>query len=123
MTNAKAVHADHPGAEAAARDQRSREERARAREADLVLALEAGHMGIFSFDLATQQIRSTATFAELHGRPADRTNLHFEESLTNVHPDDRPLVRDVDLREGRLEPRLQRRSGDVLDRTGCRRSR
>ena len=103
MTNAKAVHDDHHGPEAAARDHRSQEERARASEADLVLALEAGHMGIFSFDLATQQIRSTATFAELHGRPADRTNLHFEESLTNVHPDDRPLVRDVVARILRSE--------------------
>jgi two-component system sensor histidine kinase UhpB len=100
MTDAKAIQA---GPEAAARDHRSQEERARASEADLVLALEAGHMGIFSFDLATQQIRSTPTFAELHGRPADRTNLHFEESLDNVHPDDRALVRDVVARILRSE--------------------
>lgn len=84
-----------PARRTPAADTRSQEERARASEADLVLALEAGHMGIFSFDLATQQIRSTPTFAELHGRPADVTDLHFEESLANVHPDDRGQVRDV----------------------------
>jgi PAS domain S-box-containing protein len=92
-----------PGQRSAGADGRSQEERARASEADLVLALEAGHMGIFSFDLATQEIRSTPTFAELHGRPSDVTNLHFEESLANVHPDDRGLVRDVVARILRSE--------------------
>lgn len=45
-------------------------------------------------DITVIDLKS-ATFAELHGRPADLTDLHFEESLANVHPDDRGLVREV----------------------------
>lgn len=65
MTDVKPVDA---GPRAAVRDHHSREERARASEADLVLALEAGHMGIFSFDLAIQQTRSTPTRPSVSGQ-------------------------------------------------------
>ena len=71
---------------------RAAEERLRASESQLLLALDAGRMGIWSVDVATQELSSSRTFAILHGRPPERTNLSFEESLASVHPADREGV-------------------------------
>jgi len=71
---------------------RAAEERLRASESQLLLALDAGRMGIWSVDLATHELSSSRTFAVLHGRPPERTSLSFEESLESVHPGDRTLV-------------------------------
>jgi signal transduction histidine kinase len=68
------------------------EERLRASESQLLLALDAGRMGIWSVDVVTHELSSSRTFAILHGRPPERTNLTFEESLESVHPADRELV-------------------------------
>jgi two-component system, NarL family, sensor histidine kinase UhpB len=71
---------------------RAAEARLRASESQLLLALDAGRMGIWSLDLATHEIMSSRTFAMLHGRDPDVTRLPFDESLTDVHPDDRAAV-------------------------------
>jgi PAS domain S-box-containing protein len=55
------------------------------------LALEAGHMGSMSLDLATMMLDSSPTFAILHGRPGT-TRLSLEDSLAQLHPDDRPKI-------------------------------
>jgi PAS domain S-box-containing protein len=65
---------------------------AKASDARCALALEAGHMGTFALDLATQALDTSPLFATLHGRPETKTRLRVEESLANVHPDDRPAI-------------------------------
>jgi PAS domain S-box-containing protein len=56
------------------------------------LALEAGRMGALSLDLASRVLETSPLFATLHGRPETKTQLTLEESLAEVHPEDRPLV-------------------------------
>lgn len=56
------------------------------------LALEAGRMGSFTLDLATQALETSSLFAVLHARPETRTRLGLEESMAEVHPDDRPKI-------------------------------
>jgi PAS domain S-box-containing protein len=65
---------------------------ARASDARCSLALEAGRMGTVTLDLATQMLDTSALFATLHGRPETKTRLGVEESLTEVHVDDRPAI-------------------------------
>lgn len=65
---------------------------ARSSEDRCTLALEAGHMGTFTLDLATQMLDTSALFATLHGRPETTTRLGIEDSLAEVHPDDHPLI-------------------------------
>jgi len=56
------------------------------------LAIEAGRMGTFTLDLATQALETSPLFAVLHHRPESRTHLGLEESLAEVHPEDRPKI-------------------------------
>jgi PAS domain S-box-containing protein len=65
---------------------------ARSSEDRCALALEAGRMGSFTLDLATQALETSQLFAVLHGRPESRIRLGLEESLAEVHPDDRPKI-------------------------------
>lgn len=65
---------------------------AQASDARCALALEAGRMGTFTLDLTTQTLDTSPLFATLHGRPETMTRLGVEESLANVHPDDRPTI-------------------------------
>ena len=61
-------------------------------EARCALALEAGRMGTFTMNLTTQTLDTSPLFATLHGRPETRTSISLEESLAEVHPDDRPTI-------------------------------
>lgn len=65
---------------------------AKASDARCTLALEAGRMGTFTLDLATQTLDTSPLFATLHGRPETSTRLGVEDSLANVHPDDRSAI-------------------------------
>ncbi|MFO1538768.1 MAG: PAS domain-containing protein [Actinomycetota bacterium] len=65
---------------------------AKASDARHALALEAGRMGTFTLDLATQTLDTSPLFATLHGRPETTTRLGIDESLAEVHPDDRPAI-------------------------------
>jgi PAS domain-containing protein len=69
----------------------------------LELALQAGHLGVWTWDMATNRVRTTENQAILHGRSADRTELSIEEAMGNVHPDDRHVVRDAMQRALRAE--------------------
>jgi PAS domain S-box-containing protein len=71
---------------------RAAEARLRASESQLLLALDAGRMGIWSLDLATHELSSSRTFAMLHGRDPSLTHMPFDASLARVHPDDRGAV-------------------------------
>lgn len=59
------------------------------------LALEAGRMGTLTLDLATRMLETSPLFAVLNGRPATKTRLSLEESLAEVHPDDRQPIMDA----------------------------
>lgn len=65
---------------------------ARSTAEQVSLALEAGRMGAISLDLASQMLETTPLFATLHGRPETKTRLTLEESLAEVHPEDRPKI-------------------------------
>ncbi|MFM8891540.1 MAG: PAS domain-containing protein, partial [Planctomycetia bacterium] len=65
---------------------------ARSNEDRYRLALDAGRMGTFSLDLASQIIETSPLFAILHGRPETKTRLGLQESLAEVHPDDHPMI-------------------------------
>jgi PAS domain S-box-containing protein len=67
-------------------------EAARASEDRCALALEAGRMGTMTLDLRTGTVETCAFFAALHGRPKSKTRLALDESLAELHPDDRPRV-------------------------------
>lgn len=56
------------------------------------LALEAGRMGDFTLHLTTQLLDTSPLFATLHGRPETKTRLSLEESLAEVHLEDRPKI-------------------------------
>ncbi len=71
------------------------EQQLRERQQQLELALQAGNLGIWSWDIKTGQIKSTETQAIIHGRSPDSTNRAFAESLDNIHPDDRHVVKDA----------------------------
>jgi len=62
---------------------------ARSSEDRCALALDAGRMGDFRLDLTTHMLDTSPLFASLHGRPETKTRLSLEESLAEVHPDDR----------------------------------
>ncbi|MCE9607282.1 MAG: PAS domain-containing protein [Planctomycetia bacterium] len=64
-------------------------------EARLLLALEAGRMGYWSWDLTTNRVRSSETQAKIHGRPPELTETRIEDSDRNIHPEDRPIVREA----------------------------
>ena len=88
VATARDVTLQHSQAEAL----RAAEQAARHSEARLLLALEAGRMGIWSWDLATNRVNSSETQALIHGRSAAETDtqIGFEG---NIHPDDRGIVR------------------------------
>jgi PAS domain S-box-containing protein len=71
---------------------RTAEQAAKDSEARLLLALEAGRLGIWSWDLATNRVHSSETQALIHGRSADQTETEIG-SEGNIHPDDREIVR------------------------------
>ncbi len=76
----------------------------RASEERLRLALEAGQMGTFDWDLATNAVVWSDTHYELFGYPpGDRFRVEFRHFADRIHPDDRARV-EADLgaaRDGR----------------------
>ena len=64
----------------------------KASEDRCALALEAGRMGTLTLHLDTQQLETSPLFAVLHGRPETKTRLSLQESLAEVHPDDRQSI-------------------------------
>ena len=74
---------------------RQQQQQAKNNEARLLLALEAGRMGCWSWDLSTNRVQSTETQAVLHGRSPDQTDTRIDDSGSNIHPDDQESVRAV----------------------------
>lgn len=80
------------------------EQQLRDQQQQLELALQAGRLGTWSWDIKTGQIHSSATQAIIHGRSPDRTMVAVADSLENIHPDDRHIVKDAMERAVRNEP-------------------
>ncbi|MDO9711531.1 PAS domain-containing protein [Paracraurococcus lichenis] len=79
-----------PGVLLDAGQRRAAEERLRENEVRLRLALEAGGMGYWSWDLATDRLEWDARQFALFGLDPTRGQPSGEEALSTVHPDDLP---------------------------------
>ena len=74
---------------------RKAEQLAKDSEVRLLLALEAGRLGIWSWDMNTNRVQSSETQAVISGRSSDQTDTSLEESIRNIHPDDQGMLQDV----------------------------
>lgn len=83
-------------------ERKQAEEVLRRREADLQLALEAGRLGDWNWNIVTGEVVWSARCKALYGLPAD-TVMDYEQFLAAVHPEDRERV-DASLRRA-LESR------------------
>lgn len=64
----------------------------RRQEAGLRLALDAGQMGSFEWDIGTGEIRWSENLERIHGMPAGSFGGTFESFQTLIHPEDRERV-------------------------------
>lgn len=100
-------------------DMRRARSEARSSDDRCALALEAGRMGTFALDLGTRSVETSPLFATLHGRDATRTHLGLEESLAEVHSEDRPKIIDAvqaamhDQAPNRIRYRVVLPDGDI----------
>lgn len=78
-------------------------QKAKESEARLLLALEAGRMGLWTWDLSTNRVQSSVTQAVLHGRPSAETEARIDGSHQNIHLEDRQQVREAMERATRNE--------------------
>jgi PAS domain S-box-containing protein len=76
-------------------ESRRTEEALRASEERLRLALGAGQMGIWDWDMATGAIQCSDSFEPLHGLAPGTFGGTFEALLALTHPDDRQRFTDV----------------------------
>jgi PAS domain S-box-containing protein len=76
-------------------DRKAAEQELRERQQELELALEGGRLGIWSWDMRTNRIQSSETQAIINGRSPHLTDMQFDDSLSNVLPEDRHLVREA----------------------------
>jgi PAS domain S-box-containing protein len=68
------------------------EEALRRKEASLLLALEAGEMGSFEWNIQTGEIRWSDNLEAIHGLPAGTFSGSFESFQTLIHAEDRAGV-------------------------------
>jgi PAS domain S-box-containing protein len=64
----------------------------REREAELRLALDAGHMGVWNWDVRRGRLHWTSQLEALHGLAPGTFGGTFEAYLALIHPDDRTRV-------------------------------
>jgi PAS domain S-box-containing protein len=72
-------------------ERRRTEEALRQREADLSLAVEAGQLGAWQWDIPTGGVAWSPQCKALYGLPPD-ADVSYERFLAAVHPDDRDRV-------------------------------
>ena len=88
------------------------EETLRASEHRLRLALEAGRMGTWDWNVATNRINWSPTLEAIHGRQGGSFDGTIDNYLSDIHPEDRDMVqrtlveRMQDGRDHRIEYRL-----------------
>jgi PAS domain S-box-containing protein len=107
------------GASVDIQDRREAEERLRASEARLRLALQAGQLAEVTFHIDGDAVSHSAAFAELLGHPSDK-RLTLAEFRAQYHPEDRDRVlaeRRAILESGQsfyeIEKRIVRPDGAV----------
>lgn len=62
------------------------------KEEQLQLALEAGRLGTWDYDVPTGRVQWSSTLEEIHGLAPGTFGGTFEDYLSDVHPDDLQLV-------------------------------
>ena len=71
------------------------EERLRASEERLVLALESVGDGVWDWNVQTGELVVSTGFSQLHGYADDEYGRHMEHLLARIHPDDKQRVMDA----------------------------
>lgn len=84
----------------------------------LNLAMTAGRMGTWEWDIRTEQVRWSATLEEIHGLAPGSFGGTFKDSGKDIHPDDRESVMNAvskSLKKGahELEYRIVRPDGET----------
>jgi diguanylate cyclase (GGDEF)-like protein/PAS domain S-box-containing protein len=92
----------------------------------LEMAVEAGNLGIYDFDLRSGKISINACYLQMLGYAPDELELTHETWLKMIHPDDLPAVKDAFIRDPNqilagveVEYRMRHKSGAwvwLLDR-------
>jgi len=65
---------------------------ARATEERLQLALDAGRMGAWEFNVGTGKVSWSATLEQIHGIPVGSFGGTFADYQSDIHPEDKPRV-------------------------------
>lgn len=76
-------------------ESRNAELRAKESEARLNLALDIGRLGWFVWQMTTNRVCSSETFAVLHGLSCDHSEMILDEAIANIHPDDIHVMEDA----------------------------
>lgn len=71
------------------------EERLRASEERLLLALESVGDGVWDWNVQTGELVLSTRFSQLHGYADDEYGRHMEHLLSRIHPDDKQRVMDA----------------------------
>ena len=71
------------------------EDKLRASEERLALALEAVGDGVWDWDIHTGELIVSARFSQLHGFADDEYGRRMENLMSRIHPDDRQRVTDA----------------------------
>ncbi|MBA4018915.1 MAG: hypothetical protein C0483_17240 [Pirellula sp.] len=79
-------------------------QQAKESQEQLLLALEAGRLGIWCWDVRTNRVRSSETQALITGYSTTHTEASLEESISTIHPDDRHLMQTAIERIFRNDP-------------------
>lgn len=74
-------------------ERRELEQQLRERQQHLELTLQAGRLGVWSWDLKTNLVQSSDTQEIIHGRTPTGKPRPIGVSDDNIHPDDRSIVR------------------------------
>lgn len=87
------------------------EDALRENERKLRLALDAGRMGTWEYDIAEQRVHWSARIEQIHGIPVGSFDGTFETYQSDIHPEDREWVLETtarNIREGREHKLLYR---------------
>jgi PAS domain S-box-containing protein len=76
-------------------ERKKTEEALRSREADLELALDAGQMGTWNWNMATDEATWSDQVPSLFGMRSENFSRTFNNCINYVHPDDRQQVMDA----------------------------
>lgn len=76
-------------------DRKLIEERLRASEERLALALESVGDGVWDWNVQTGELVLSKRFSQLYGFAEDEYGRHMEDLMSRIHPDDKPRVMDA----------------------------